>query len=96
MSPFEDFFNHDVKNFFVKDVGGVIDDIKNDSVFKDITSSLGSVVSNSFKGFSSLFGNVLNSANNLVSSASTLLNPTTFYLILGCVAIGGVIYLTKK
>jgi phage-related protein len=96
MSEFTDFFQNDVGNFFKNDVRGVLEDVKNDSVFKDITGSLGSVVSNGFKGFSSLFGNALGSANQLVTSLGSMLTPTTMYLVLGCVAVGGLIYLTKR
>lgn len=88
--------NQDFKNFWVKDVGGIYQDVIRDDTFKKITGTLGSTLTTGLSGFSNLFGNVLNSANKLVTSAGSLLTPTTMYMILGCVAVGGIIYLTRK
>ena len=92
----DNWFQDDVAGFFKNDLGGVYKDIIHDDTFKKITGTFTTTLTTGLSGFSNLFGNVLNSANNLVTTGGSLLNGTTFYMILGCVAVGGVVYLTRK
>ena len=90
------FFKDDVAGFFKNDVKNVWEDVIHDDTFKKITGTFTTTLTTGLSGFSNLFGNVLNSANNLVTTGGSLLNGTTFYMVLGVLGVGGIIYLTRK
>jgi hypothetical protein len=87
-----DAFFNDLGNELNPKGSGFVSDIVHDDTFREISGSVGSLLSNSIKNISNLTSSFQKSAISIVDGLGGLFSGVGLYLIIGVVGIGAVAY----
>jgi restriction endonuclease S subunit len=87
-----DAFWNDLKSELNPKGDGFISSIVHDDTFRDISGSVGSILSNSFKNISNLTSSFQKAAISIVDGLGGLFSGVGLYMIIAVVGIGAVAY----